>query len=163
MLQRPLCGNQMYRTSLTEQHQAEASSSLLDEQQPQTKGTVTSEPKPQHTSTPGTTQQEESDMLQFVDTEGTPSGLYKSQQQTAAVKPKRNREHYYYPNIPPKSFGRGEQRNVWEWLEDNPQYTEADFYWLRQNTDQIPPFSGRSRADDNSYLTEDEGQFHDAS
>ena len=28
-----------------------------------------------------------------------------------------------------------------EWLEDNPRHTEADFLWLRQNSDQIPPYT----------------------
>ena len=88
--------------------------------------------------------------------------LYKTAQQTVIGRSIGHRKHYFYPNIPPKSIGRGDTHNLQDWLEDNPQCMEANFYWLRQNSDQIPPFSGKSRPDDNSYLTEDEGQFNDA-
>ena len=77
---------------------------------------------------------------QFEDTKGTATEPHQMPLQIVALRAKGIREHYIYPNIPPKSFGRGEIRDLQDWLEDNPQCTEADFYWLRQNRDQIPPY-----------------------
>ena len=115
----------------------------------------TSEPAQDTTTT--NTPQQESQPLQFVDTEGRTTGVYK--RKSAA---KKDRKHYFCPQIPLRTFRRGETRNLEDWLKDNPQHTEADFYWLCQNSDQIPPYSSTPRRDNNTYLTEDEGQFHDA-
>ena len=148
---------QSQELDLTEQLQADASSSISGEQQTQIEGADTPEFRPQETSTPVENQQR-----QFEDMKGTVTEPYKTPLQIAALRAKGQRKHYFYPNIPPKSFGRGEIHDLQDWLEDNPQCTEADFFWLRQNSDQIPPFSAKSRPDNNSYLTEDEDQFNDA-
>ena len=57
---------------------------------------------------------------------------YKTAQQIGTGRLIDHRKHYFYPNIPPKNIGRGDTHNLQDWLEDNPQCTEADFYWLRQ-------------------------------
>ena len=100
-----------------------------------------SEPTKSRPSTPVITPEKEPQILQFVDTFGQPSGMYQTPLTVPPSTPKSNRKHYYYPQIPSCSFGRGDARNLQNWLEDNPQHTESDFYWLRQNSEQIPPYS----------------------
>ena len=100
--------------------------------------------------------------LQWVDIEGKPIGTPKPRKVVLRPTPKTQVVHYYYPDVPPLNIGRGEQGNLTRWLEDNPRHTEADFYWLRQNQSQIAPYSPPSQSAEYNYLTEDEGQFHDA-
>ena len=69
------------------------------------------------------------------------------------------RRHYYYPKLPPRTFGRGDHKNIENWLEDNPRHTREDFYWLRQNQDQLPPYNSPVQDTENNNGEE---QFQDA-
>ena len=120
----------------------------LSEAQQET-GLQNSKPEPSH--------------LQFVDMEGRPSDKHLRQRRPTYSTPTPQPQRYYYPQVPPPSLGRGkEQKAINQWLEDNPTRTESDFWWLRQNQLQIPPFSPAAGKTESGNYMEDDGQYHDA-
>ena len=86
--------------------------------------------------------------------------------ETSVKHPPYYQKPYYFPDIPPlPSFGRGTNRiplYVQQWLEDNPGFTEKNF-WERQVVQHkyahIPAYV---TGDDRPYLDNDSDRYQDA-